>query len=220
MLQTTIRTDQIVRQVRGIRPRLPRVVHSEKGDGAMHENRHIKQERVGRRTIPRMVILLTLTAALGVIGFLAAGSIARSATRTSATVSLRKTKLGLILVNSRGHTLYLFGKDRNGKSACSGSCARFWPPLLSRGAPTGGSGVRASLLGTTRRSTGSLQVTYNRHPLYTFALDKQAGQIHGEGNFAFGAKWYAVSAKGTAIVKAPTITSTASTTTTCAYPPC
>jgi predicted lipoprotein with Yx(FWY)xxD motif len=186
----------------------------------MHEIRHIKQEQVGRRTITRMVVVLTLVAALGVIGFLAAGSIARSATRMSATVSLHETKLGLILVNSKGHTLYLFAKDRNGKSACSGSCPRFWPPLLSHGTPTGGPGVKRSLLGTTKRSTGSLQVTYNRHPLYTFALDKQAGQTHGEGNFAFGARWYAVSAKGTAIVKAPASTSTTTTTSTCAYPPC
>src|SRR5947199_10440143 len=102
----------------------------------------------------RMVVVLTLTAALGVSGFLAAGSIARSATGTNATVSLRKTKLGLILVNQRGHTLYLFAKDRRGKSACSGSCARFWPPLLSRGKPTAGPGVNGSLLGTTRRSDG------------------------------------------------------------------
>jgi predicted lipoprotein with Yx(FWY)xxD motif len=164
-------------------------------------------------------MLSTLTAAVGVIGFLTAGSIARSATGTSATVSLHKTKLGMILVNSSGHTLYLFEKDRNGKSACSGSCPRFWPPLLSRAKATAGPGVRASLLGTTKRSNGSVQVTYNRHPLYTFALDKQAGQTHGEGNFAFGAKWYAVSARGAAIVKAPT-TSTTTTTTTCAYPPC
>jgi predicted lipoprotein with Yx(FWY)xxD motif len=183
----------------------------------MHEIRHIEQERVGGRTTTRMVVVLTLTA-LGVIGFLLAGSIARGATRTSATVSLRKTKLGLILVSSSGHTLYMFAKDTSGKSACSASCARFWPPLLSRTKATAGPGVKASLLGTARRSTGSLQVTYNRHPLYTFALDKQAGQTHGEGSFAFGGKWYAVSARGTAVVKAPTTTTT--TTTTCAYPPC
>jgi predicted lipoprotein with Yx(FWY)xxD motif len=167
----------------------------------------------------RTVVMLTLTAVLGVIGFLAAGPIAYSATRTHATVSLRKTKLGPILVNSRGHTLYLFAKDRKGKSTCSGSCARFWPSLVSHGKPTAGAGVKASLLGTTRRSNGSLQVTYNKHPLYTYALDKQTGQTNGEGSLAFGAKWYAVSAKGTAVVKATTTTTT-TTTTTCRYPPC
>ena len=191
----------------------------------MHEMRHRKGGkghvlRLEART--RVVVVLALTAALGVIGFLAAGSVGQSATETNATVSLRTTKLGPILVNSRGHTLYLFAKDRNGKSACSGSCARFWPPLLSQGNPTAGPGVKPSLIGTTRRSNGSRQVTYNRHPLYTFALDKLAGQTKGEGNFAFGAKWYAVSARGTAVVKASTTTTTttttAGTTTTNPYP--
>jgi predicted lipoprotein with Yx(FWY)xxD motif len=169
---------------------------------------------VSREAMTRMVVMLTLTAALGVIGFLAAGSVARSATQTNATVSLRKTQLGRILVNSRGHTLYLFAKDRNGKSACSGSCANFWPPLLSQGKPTAGSGVNPSLLGTTKRSNGSRQVTYNKHPLYTYVLDKRAGQTKGEGIAAFGARWYAVSANGRAIVKASTTTSTTTTTTT------
>jgi predicted lipoprotein with Yx(FWY)xxD motif len=155
-----------------------------------------------------------LAAALGVAGFLAAGSIARSATRVSATVSLHKTALGMVLVAPNGHTLYLFGKDRNDKSACSGSCAQFWPPLLSSSKPTAGPGVQASLLGTTRRSNGSLQVTYNKHPLYMYTLDKQAGQTKGEGVSAFGATWYALSAKGAAIIKpaAP------ATTTTSRYP--
>jgi len=183
----------------------------------MYELRHRDDgegDVVRREAMTRVVVVLTLTAALGVIGFLAAGSVARSATETNATVSLRKTKLGPILVNSRGHTLYLFAKDRNGKSSCSGSCARFWPPLLSQGKPTAGPGVKPSLIGTTRRSKGSRQVTYNRHPLYTYALDKRAGQTKGEGNSAFGAKWYAVSARGTAVVKASTITTTTTTTTT------
>jgi predicted lipoprotein with Yx(FWY)xxD motif len=171
-----------------------------------------------------MAVVLMLTAALGVVGFLAAGTVARSATQTNATVSLRTTKLGPVLVSSRGHTLYLFAKDRNGRSACSGSCATFWPPLLSR-KPTAGAGVKSSLLGTTKRSNGSLQVTYNKHPLYTYALDKQAGQTNGEGSSAFGARWYAVSARGTAVIKAPATTTTnpypttsSPTTTTNPYP--
>jgi predicted lipoprotein with Yx(FWY)xxD motif len=169
----------------------------------------------------RSWVLLALMAALGVVGFLlGAGSIALSATRTGATVNLRKTQLGQILVNSKGHTLYLFKKDTNGKSSCTGSCAKFWPPLISHAKPTAGSGVKASLLGTTRRSNGSRQVTYNKHPLYTYTLDTKAGQTKGEGTLAFGAKWYAVSAKGTAVIKKSTTTTTGTTTTTCRYPPC
>jgi predicted lipoprotein with Yx(FWY)xxD motif len=175
-------------------------------------------ERVRLGAMNRGWILLALMA-LGAVGFLlGAGSIALSATRTGATVNLGKTKLGPILVNSKGRTLYAFQKDKNGKSSCSGSCAMFWPPLLSHGKPTAGSGAKASLLGTTRRSNGSRQVTYNRHPLYTYTLDKKAGQTKGEGILAFGAKWYAVSAKGTVVIKKSTTTTT--TTTTCRYPPC
>ena len=172
----------------------------------------------------RIVVALLLTATLGAIGFLAAGSVARSATETSATVSLHKTKLGSILVNSRGRTLYLFARDRNGKSSCSGSCARFWPPLLTRGTPTAGPGLRRSLLGMTKRTDGRLQVTYNRHPLYTYARDRRAGQTNGQGSVLFGARWWAVSARGTAVVKAPPTTNATTTTPTttgsCPYPPC
>jgi predicted lipoprotein with Yx(FWY)xxD motif len=178
-------------------------------------------QEMRRKAITRTVVALTLSGALAVIGFLAAGSVAGGATTSNTTVSVRKTNLGPILVNSRGHTLYLFAKDRNGRSACSGSCARFWPPLLSRGKPTGSAGVKMSLLGTTRRSNGSMQVTYNRHPLYTYALDKQVGQTRGEGSLAFGARWWAVSARGTAVTRPSTTTGTTTTTTTsCAYPPC
>ncbi len=183
-------------------------------------DRRDKEGRVAtREATTHAAVVMTLLAMLGVIGFLVAGSIARGATGTSASVSLGKTKLGLILVNSKRHTLYMFAKDKNGKSSCSGSCAKFWPPALHAGKPTAGSGVKASLLATTRRSNGSLQLTYNKHPLYSFVLDKKAGQTNGEGNVAFGAKWYAVSAKGTAVVKAsPTPAPTTTTTTTTPYP--
>jgi predicted lipoprotein with Yx(FWY)xxD motif len=171
-----------------------------------------------RESASYIVVMLTLTAMLGIVGFLVAGSIARSATQANGTVSLRKTKLGEILVNSKGHTLYMFAKDKNGKSSCSGSCAKFWPPYLQHGRATAGSGVKASLLGTTKRSNGSMQVTYKKHPLYSFALDKKAGQTNGEGNVAFGGKWYAVSAKGAAVVKAPTPSTTTTPTTTYSNP--
>ena len=120
-------------------------------------------------------------------------------------VSTAKTSLGRILVNSRGHTLYLFGKDKNGKSACTGMCATFWPPLIAAGKPLAGAGARASLLGTTKRADGRRQVTYNHHPLYTFVKDKRKGQTAGEGLSAFGAKWYAVSPAGARVVRHATV---------------
>jgi predicted lipoprotein with Yx(FWY)xxD motif len=111
-------------------------------------------------------------------------------------VTTAKTGLGRILVNSSGRTLYLFGKDRNGKSACTGQCAAFWPPLIANASPRAAGGARTSLIGTTRRTDGRLQVTYNHHPLYMFAKDKKKGQTNGEELSAFGAKWYAVSTAG------------------------
>jgi len=178
------------------------------------------REGVAERAASGRRIAVMVAAALAVVGVLSAGSIARSATRSSATVSLRNTTLGAVLVGANGHTLYLFLKDTNDKSACTASCAKFWPPLITRSKPTAGIGVTASLLGTTKRSNGSLQVTYNRHPLYAFSLDKLAGLTKGEGLAAFGAKWYVLSAKGTAIVKAVTSPSPTTTTTQCLYPPC
>ncbi len=181
----------------------------------------------------RLVVVLTLTAALGVCGFLAAGAVAgdtspeAGSASANATVSLRTSSLGMILVNSRGRTLYLFAKDKSGKSACSGSCAAFWPPLLSAGKPTAGAGVNKALLTRTRRSNGTMQVVYNKHPLYTYAADKQAGQTKGQGVAASGARWWAVSARGTAVVKAPiettpppTIPTIPPSTGECDYPPC
>lgn len=127
---------------------------------------------------------------------------ATHAARTSEPiVSTAKTSLGTILVDSRGRTLYLFEKDRNGKSACAGKCATFWPPLIAAGKPLAGAGLKASLVGTTKRADGRLQVTYNHHPLYTFLKDKRKGQTTGEDVDAFGAEWYAVSPGGAKVEK-------------------
>jgi predicted lipoprotein with Yx(FWY)xxD motif len=151
-----------------------------------------------------MAGMLVLAAVLGVTGLLAASAFAGGAgSQANATLSL-----------------YVFMKDKNGKSACSGSCATYWPPLMKIGKLTVGPGVKRALVGTTKRADGRLQVTYNKHPLYTFALDTSAGQTKGQGSSNFGAKWYAVSAQGRAVLKAPanTTTDTTTTTTTPPYP--
>ena len=192
----------------------------------MNEMRHRTHARTTaatrlRRTA-RMTGMVVLTAVLGVTGLLAANAFAGGAgSQANATLSLRQTDLGRILVSSKGRTLYRFMKDVNGKSACSGSCAAYWPPLLKTGTLTVAPGVKRALVGTTKRANGRLQVTYYKHPLYTFALDKSAGQTKGQASSNFGAKWYAVSARGTAVVKAPTTTTTTDTTTTTTnpYPP-
>jgi predicted lipoprotein with Yx(FWY)xxD motif len=116
----------------------------------------------------------------------------------SATVGVRSTSLGRILVDGRGHTLYLFEKDKRG-SSCYGACAAYWPPLLSSTKPHAARGARTSLLGLSKRMNGKRQVTYAGHPLYSFVGDKRAGQTTGEGLTDFGAAWDAVAASGRAV---------------------
>jgi predicted lipoprotein with Yx(FWY)xxD motif len=149
-----------------------------------------------RLTAATIAVLL----AIGAMASIAA--IATSAVSTPATVKTRSTSLGTILVDAKGHTLYLFMKDKNGKSACTGACANAWPPLLTKGKPKAAGGASASKLGTTKRSDGTTQVTYNRHPLYGFILDKnKPGSTKGEGSKAFGAEWYVLGASGNKIEK-------------------
>jgi predicted lipoprotein with Yx(FWY)xxD motif len=151
-----------------------------------------------RSTAARTALGAALLSALAIFVIQApAGAAGRAA---GPVVSTAKTNLGRILVDSRGHTLYLFQKDKNGKSACAGQCAAFLPPLIAAGKPRAGAGTKASLLGTTKRADGRLQVTYNHHPLYAFLKDTKKGQTNGEGVNAFGANWYAVSPAGAKVV--------------------
>jgi predicted lipoprotein with Yx(FWY)xxD motif len=106
---------------------------------------------------------------------------------------------GKALVDGQGHALYLFEADKNGTSACTGACAAAWPPVTVSGTPQGGSGIDESLLGTITRSDGTMQLTYNHHPLYYFAGDSGTGSAHGQGSKAFGAGWYVVNASGAKI---------------------
>ena len=109
-----------------------------------------------------------------------------------------RTKLGRILVDAKGHTLYLYVKDRGTKSACSPRCARVWPPATVSGTPTAGPGVEAAKLTTTRGADRRPQLVYNGHPLYTLTADVRPGQINGEG---FLGTWYVISAAGKRIGK-------------------
>jgi predicted lipoprotein with Yx(FWY)xxD motif len=104
--------------------------------------------------------------------------------------------LGTILVDSQGRTLYLFEKDSGTKSACFGACASAWPPLRNSEMPTVDSGLSAALVGTTSRSDGMPQVTYNGHPLYLFAGDEKPGDTEGQGSTAFGGAWLALNPSG------------------------
>ena len=108
-------------------------------------------------------------------------------------------KLGQILVDDKGMTLYLFVADTGTASTCYTSCASIWPPLLTDGAPQAGTGADASKLGTTNRTDGKVEVTYAGHPLYYFVQDKAPGDTKGQGINGFGGLWWVVSPSGAAI---------------------
>jgi predicted lipoprotein with Yx(FWY)xxD motif len=123
----------------------------------------------------------------------------KAPTARGTTLRTATTGLGKLLVDSHGRTLYLFKGDKGMTSTCTGACVTAWPPLRTSGKPTVGGGVKASLLGTTKRAGGQTQVTYNGHPLYTFVMDQKPGDTKGEGVNAFGASCFALSPAGNAI---------------------
>jgi predicted lipoprotein with Yx(FWY)xxD motif len=133
-------------------------------------------------------VMLAVTAA----GLAVAGTAKSSATK----VALAASPLGRILVDSKGITLYDFAKDKGGMSSCYGACASLWPPLTTSGKPIASPGVHASLLGTTKRKDGKLEVTYNGHPLYYWVGDHNRGQTTGQGLDQFGAPWWVLTAAG------------------------
>jgi predicted lipoprotein with Yx(FWY)xxD motif len=139
---------------------------------------------------------------LNILACFAAAAVA-AATAASATfaaggtrVDVARSALGRIIVDSKGITLYDFPPDKGTTSVCYGACAALWPPLITHGKPVAGRGVRASLLGTTKRKDGKLQVTYSGHPLYYFVTDRKPGQTTGQGVNQFGGPWWVLSAAG------------------------
>jgi predicted lipoprotein with Yx(FWY)xxD motif len=141
--------------------------------------------------------LLTAFAASAVIASIAASlALAGDATTAGARVAVAQSPVGRILVDSKGITLYDFVKDQGKTSACYGACAALWPPLITKGKPIAGPGVRASLLSTTKRKDGKLEVTYKGHPLYYFVTDTKPGQTTGQGVNQFGGPWWVLSPAG------------------------
>jgi predicted lipoprotein with Yx(FWY)xxD motif len=127
----------------------------------------------------------------------AASATPKTASDQATTIgTANEGNLGTILVDSQGRTLYLFQKDSGTNSACFGACASAWPPLRDSGKPTVGSGLTAELVGTTSRSDGMPQVTYNGHPLYLFYGDQKPGDTNGQGSTAFGGGWFGLNSAG------------------------
>jgi predicted lipoprotein with Yx(FWY)xxD motif len=124
----------------------------------------------------------------------------RAAAGPVAVVRVARTKLGRILVNHQGRTLYLFLDDKHGRSTCFGGCARVWPPAVIGGAgkPKAGPGVNQAKLTTRRRAHLGRQLVYNGHPLYTTIGDARSGQTSGQGYFG---TWFVVGPSGRMIGK-------------------
>jgi predicted lipoprotein with Yx(FWY)xxD motif len=122
----------------------------------------------------------------------AAASAAASAS-TGATITLKTTSLGTIIVDAEGRTLYKFDNDKAGTSTCYDQCAANWPALVATGTPTAGPGLDASKLTTVDRTDGTKQVKYGDFPLYHFAADTAAGDTNGQGK---GKIWWVVGADG------------------------
>jgi predicted lipoprotein with Yx(FWY)xxD motif len=118
------------------------------------------------------------------------------ATAADSALGLRSTRLGRILVDSHGRTLYLFEADRPDMSNCSGACQSIWPALTSHGKPRAEGGVRSARIGTIAAGGGQRQVTYAGHPLYYYVADRKPGDTAGQALDQFGAEWYVLGASG------------------------
>jgi predicted lipoprotein with Yx(FWY)xxD motif len=144
----------------------------------------------------RIKLFVALAATTALASVVVVAAFAGGAEMVGTKVAVAKSRLGTILVDSKGITLYDFVQDKGDTSSCYGACAALWPPLITKGKPVAGRGVRASLLGTTKRKDGKLEVTYNGHPLYYFVTDRKPGQTTGQGINQFGALWWVLSAAG------------------------
>jgi predicted lipoprotein with Yx(FWY)xxD motif len=155
----------------------------------------------------RIALLAALTVAVAalVAGWVVPGSSKAAAQRVAAgaTVQTKKVKkYGVVLVNSKGLTLYMFVRDHQKKVTCtSQACVTVWPPLkIKKGqSPTAGGAAKKKLLGADKSPKGYRVVTYNHWPLYTYFTDTKPGQTTGQGVDNSGGKWYVLSPSGKVI---------------------
>jgi predicted lipoprotein with Yx(FWY)xxD motif len=131
-------------------------------------------------------------------------------------VNTRKIKgYGTVLVNSRGHTLYVFARDKHSRVTCTGACAGYWPPLKQKGThkATARGAAKASLIASDKNPSGGRVVTYAKWPLYAYVGDSGAGTANGEGKNLNGGRWYMISPAGK-VIKSKTSGGGGTTTTT------
>jgi predicted lipoprotein with Yx(FWY)xxD motif len=169
---------------------------------AISDDAHDQRARTPRRIVVLFVGALALagSALAPATGAAQRAGVNASAARTP-TVRLQQTGLGEILVDSSGHTLYLFTRDHHDKDSCArvSGCLETWPALTTTRKPVAGAHVRASLLGTIKLHGRVRQVTYAGHPLYTYALDFTGRSTFNIGSTEYGGEWLAVNAAGAAV---------------------
>ena len=112
------------------------------------------------------------------------------------TLTVGPSSFGRVLFDGRGFVLYAFTRDPRGKSVCTGACAKAWPPYVVKTRLRAASGVKARLLGTTRRADGSRQVTYAGRALYYYVGDRSKGQILCQNVTEFGGVWLVIRPSG------------------------
>jgi predicted lipoprotein with Yx(FWY)xxD motif len=175
--------------------------------------RRLWRTRRARLALAVGVLLAATTAAAAAVD--AAGP-ASAGVAKKPLLMMHKTSIGTILVDRRGRTLYMFAPDKKGRSVCYGRCAIDWPPLYvpAKGKLSVQKGVKASLVGRTKRKDGRFQLTYKQHPLYLFKYDAKAGQLNGQDYLGDGGKWWVVSPAGRVIKQQVKSTEPAASTTT------
>lgn len=104
--------------------------------------------------------------------------------------------VGTVLVDSEGMTVYLYTPDKGTESTCYGGCEAAWPPVVAEGKPDAGEGATSSALGTTKRKDGTMQVTYEGHPVYTFSGDSSPGEANGQEDDGV---WFVMNEAGEAV---------------------
>ena len=130
---------------------------------------------------------------VAVLAALVAAPAAMSGADTAPTVQAKSSRFGKVLFDGRGFVLYSFTRDpRGGRSRCYGGCATGWPPYILKGKLSAGPGLQRSLLGTTKRRDGKLQVTFDGRPLYYYVGDRNAGDILCQNVNEFGGLWLIV----------------------------
>jgi predicted lipoprotein with Yx(FWY)xxD motif len=142
--------------------------------------------------MPKTLLGITVIA----LALLALAPVAMSRESVAPTLTVKSSSFGRVLFDGRGFVLYAFTRDKNGRSACYGACAKAWPVYYAKATLRAGTGIKRSLIGTTKRRDGRRQITYAGRPLYYYVGDTKAGQIRCQNVVEFGGTWLVVRPTG------------------------